>query len=91
MGADYIIGIDVQDGLKTRKDLTGVTGILLQISNFSTLDKMHDKLKLADVYIKPNINGFSVLSFDDGKKIIAIGESEAKKQIQKLILLQNIK
>lgn len=91
MGADYIIGIDVQDGLKTRKDLTGVTGILLQISNFSTLDKMHDKLKLADVYIKPNINGFSVLSFDDGKKIIAIGESEAKKQIQKLIFLQNIK
>ena len=88
-GADYIIGVDVQDELKTRKDLNGVTTILLQISNFSTLDKMQDKLKLTDIYIKPNINGFSVLSFDDGKKIITIGETEAKKQIQKLILLQN--
>lgn len=89
MGADYIIGVDVQDELKTRKDLNGVTTILLQISNFSTLDKMQNKIKLTDIYIKPNINGYSVLSFDDGKKIINLGETEAKKETQKLLLLQN--
>jgi len=89
IGADFIIGVDVQDELKTKKDLNGVTTILLQISNFSTLDKMQDKINLTDIYIKPNINGYNVLSFDDGKKIINLGEIEAKKEIEKLLLLQN--
>lgn len=84
LGADFIIGVDVQDELKSKKELNGVTKILLQISNFNTLDKMDEKMKLTNIYIKPDINGFSVLSFDDGKKIIKIGELQARKELQKL-------
>ncbi|KAF5295211.1 hypothetical protein FQR65_LT19924 [Abscondita terminalis] len=35
MGAEIVIGVDVQDGLKNREDIRGASDILLQISNFS--------------------------------------------------------
>ena len=88
MGAEYIIGVDVQDGLKTKDELKGVSTILLQISNFGTLEKMPEKIKQTDIYIKPDITGYSVLSFDDGKTIIKNGENAAKKELFKLINLK---
>jgi NTE family protein len=79
MGADIIIGVDVQDDLKNRNDLTGATGVLVQISNFQMIERMKDKRKLTDIYIKPNIEGFSVISFDQGQEIIQKGVEEAQK------------
>ena len=43
MGADIIIGVDVQDDLKDRDKLSGVLGILTQISNFQMIEKMKEK------------------------------------------------
>ena len=39
-GVDFIIGIDVQDGLKNREQLKEVTAVLSQINNFSMIEKM---------------------------------------------------
>lgn len=84
MGADYIIGVDVQDGLKTRDQLKGVTNVLVQISNFDMVDRMKSKVAMTDLYIKPNINGFSVISFDEGAKIIQKGEEAAQEVAEQL-------
>ncbi len=87
MGADIIIGVDVQDGLKDRNDLTGATGVLVQISNFQMIEKMKEKRKLTDIYMKPDIEGFSVISFEEGQKIIQKGVEEAlryQKELQNL-------
>lgn len=89
MGADIIIGVDVQDGLKKKDELKGVSTILLQISNFGTLEKMPEKIKKTDIYIKPNITGFTVLSFDEGKTIIKNGENAAIKELYRLINLKD--
>lgn len=78
MGADIIIGIDVQDDLKTRDEIKGATGVLVQINNYQMIEKMVKKRKLTDIYIKPDINGFSVISFDEGREIIDKGEDAAK-------------
>ncbi len=40
MGADIIIGVDVQDGLKDRDNLGGASGVLVQITNFNMIEKM---------------------------------------------------
>ena len=88
LGAEIVIGVDVQDGLKTRKELQGITTIFGQISNFNTQGQMESKRKLTDIYIKPEIKGFSVLSFNDGKKIINNGEFAAKKFLAELQVLQ---
>ena len=89
LGADYIIGVDVQEALKTRKDLQGITTIFGQISNFNSQGQMESKRKLTDIYIKPDIKGFNVLSFENGKKIIKNGENEARKFLTELAVFQN--
>jgi NTE family protein len=84
MGADIIIGVDVQDSLKTIKDIRGATDLLLQISNFSTIRQMKDKAPETDIYIKPDIIGYTVVSFDQGEAIIKRGELAADKTIDQL-------
>jgi NTE family protein len=89
LGADFIIGVDVQEELKNRKDLQGITTIFGQISNFNTQGQMESKRKLTDIYIKPDIKGFNVLSFENGKKIIENGENAARKFLSELVIFQN--
>ena len=87
MGADIIIGVDVQDDLKNRDKLTGATGVLVQISNYQMIEKMKEKRKLTDIYVKPDIEGFSVVSFDQGQEIIKRGVEAAlqvKSQLDKI-------
>lgn len=77
MGADIIIGVDVQDDLKDRKSLKDATRVLVQITNLQMIESMKDKVKKTNIYIKPDISGFTVISFDDGKEIIRKGEEAA--------------
>lgn len=73
-GMDVIIGVDVQDGLADRESLVSALDILSQINNFRTIDDMKHKSKKTDIYIKPDIKDFTILSFDDGLDIIKNGE-----------------
>lgn len=77
LGADIIIGVDVQDDLMKRKNLKNATRILVQITNLQSIDKMKNKIKDTDVYIKPDIRDFGVISFDRGEEIIRKGEEAA--------------
>lgn len=87
MGAEYIIGVDVQEGLKKQENLNGVTDVLLQISNYSTNEKMDEKINLTNLYLKPDIKNYNVLSFEEGKKIIKNGEIIANENIESLQIL----
>jgi len=72
-GMNLIIGVDVQDGLVERTQLISAPNILLQISNFRTINVMKDKAKKTDIYIKPDIKNYNVVSFQYGKQIIENG------------------
>ena len=87
MGADIIIGVDVQDGLKDRNNLGGASGVLVQITNFNMIEKMETKRNQTDIYIKPDIKGFSVISFDQGHQIIKKGEEAAFAVYEDLVQL----
>ena len=84
MGADIIIGVDVQDGLKGRNSLKEATKILVQISNLQMIEGMKEKIKKTDIYIKPDIKDYTVISFDKGKEIIQKGEDAALKVFDEL-------
>ena len=88
-GMDIIIGVDVQDALKDRASLKSAPDILLQINNFRTIRAMEAKAELTDVYIKPDIKEFSVISFDEGKDIIANGEAAARTNLSKLLKIKS--
>lgn len=86
-GMDVIIGVDVQDDLKSLEELSGAFSILTQINNYRTINDMKIKAPKTDVYITPNIKAFSVISFDQGSKIIEQGTIAARKKIDSLVKL----
>ena len=63
---DIIIGVDVQDDLLTINKLESVSNILIQISNFRVAKEMVGKSKLTDIYIKPEVSEYSLVSFKEG-------------------------
>ncbi|MCH2194551.1 patatin-like phospholipase family protein [Kordia sp.] len=81
---DIIIGVDVQDGLADREKLQSAPSILTQINNFRTINAMKVKSKQTDIYIRPNIKGFSVIAFDKGRELIDRGEAAGRAQIEVL-------
>jgi NTE family protein len=82
MGANIIIGVDVQDDLKDRNSLKDATRILVQITNLDMIKKMKDKIKITDIYIRPDISNYGVISFNEGQEIIKKGEEAALLQIE---------
>ncbi|RXG33154.1 patatin-like phospholipase family protein [Leeuwenhoekiella marinoflava] len=77
-GANFIIGVDVQDDLRGKSELKSAPEMLLQINNYRTIEAMKHKVAQTDIYIKPNIAGFTVVDFDKGAAIIKGGEEKAK-------------
>ncbi len=87
-GMDFIIGVDVQEGLKNRVQLKDVTTVLSQINNFSMIEKMDEKRKLTNIYINPDIKGYSAVSFDKGLEIIKKGNERANAFCNSLMALR---
>ena len=83
-GIDIIIGVDVQDGKKERKDIKGMFDILMQIANYGMYQGMEDKKNATDIYIKPDITNYSVVTFDKGTEIIQKGVEAATQKIAEL-------
>ena len=84
MGADIVIGVDVQHGLSSRDALLSATEILLQINNYRTVKDMQEKSKKTDIYIKPDIENYTVIEFDKTDEIIEKGEIAAKEKFAEL-------
>ncbi|MEM7486591.1 MAG: patatin-like phospholipase family protein [Bacteroidota bacterium] len=84
MGANIIIGVDVQHGLSNREALSSATEILLQINNYRTVNDMKKKVDGTDIYIRPNIDDFSVIDFDSSEEIVLSGEDAAIKKFAEL-------
>ncbi len=72
-GMDVIIGVDVQHGLSSRENLNSAPSILLQINSYRTINDMVKKVEQTDIYIKPDIKDYTVISFGEGKKIVESG------------------
>ena len=83
-GVDLIIGVDVQDDLETRDNLQSATKILLQINNYRTINDLKTKSVKTDIYIKPDITDFNVVSFDEGRIIIDNGVAATNQHVDAL-------
>ena len=90
MGAEIIIGVDVQDGLKDRTTLKEATKILTQINNMQMIENMIGKRSLTDIYIKPNVQNYNIVSFEKGLEIIKEGEIAANNALPELNKYANI-
>lgn len=89
LGADLIIGVDVQDGLRTRDNLQDATRMLVQITNLQMIQRMEVNRASTDIYIKPNIDSYSVIAFDKGAEIIDKGEEAGRTFLEQLKALKS--
>lgn len=64
MGADIVIGVDVQDGLRKAKQINSLSEIISQIVDIACKKKYAENLSQTDVYIKVNVKGYSAASFN---------------------------
>ncbi|MAW95811.1 MULTISPECIES: patatin-like phospholipase family protein [unclassified Leeuwenhoekiella] len=91
-GANFIIGVDVQDDLRDKEELKTAPEMLVQINNYRTINAMKEKAELTDIYIKPNIEGYTVMDFEKGAAIIEEGNKKAQEfagDLKKLAALQD--
>ncbi len=63
LGAEIVIGVDVQADLMKESKLESVSGVLPQIINLLCMNKHEENVKLADLIIRPNVHGYSAASF----------------------------
>ncbi|TDQ33089.1 patatin-like phospholipase family protein [Zeaxanthinibacter enoshimensis] len=78
LGANFVIGVDVQHGLRNRESLLSATEVLLQINNYRTVGAMTRKSADTDIYIKPDIDNFSVIDFNLKETIVERGEKATR-------------
>ena len=92
MGADYIIGIDVQSDKRNANELTSAKDIIFQLVNMMGSDLYKENLKNTDVYIKVNVEGYSSASFtpDAIDSLIRRGEEAATAQLPALRSLKKM-
>ena len=83
-GLDFVIGVDVGAPLYKIDEISSVLDILDQISSFHQQDRYNTNLRLTDLYIKPDINGLSAMSFDDVTDVIHRGEIAAMQHIDEI-------
>lgn len=70
---DYVIGVDVQDSLRSKEELRSISEVMLQVSNFNTQNQMTEKIEKTDIYIKPDISDYTIVSFESSEDIFQKG------------------
>lgn len=87
MGADIIIGVDVQRDLRTKAELTSMISILKQASALVREDANERNRELCDILIRPKTPGASTLSFGMVEDIVRNGEMTAREMWEPLLAL----
>ncbi|MCZ4695965.1 hypothetical protein DWB61_14370 [Ancylomarina euxinus] len=84
MGADIVIGIDLQTGPRSKDKLNSIEDIINQTVSLMAKREFIKNRKLCDIYIKPNINGYTVADFGKADSLILRGEQIPLEQISEL-------
>lgn len=64
LGADIIIGVDVQNALAKPDELKSINQVFMQIMGLMGNERYLENVKQTDIYIKPDVSRFTTFSFD---------------------------
>lgn len=87
MGADIIIGVDVGDPLKTKQELNSLIKILDQSTAFLRKPLHDEGVRNTNIYIKPDLEGYGVSSFNDADTLILRGERAARQMLPGILAM----
>jgi NTE family protein len=79
MGADIVIGVNLNKGLEKAEDLNSPVDILLQICSYKDAEHFQKHREACNIYILPELKDYSAGSFAASDSLIDIGKECAKK------------
>ncbi len=90
MGADIVIGIDVQNDLRSIEKLEGTADILNQIIGLMGMELYKKNVEDTDAHIKINVEGYSMASFNREAidTLMLRGEQTALGHVKELMALK---
>ena len=90
MGADIVIGVDVQSKFIKQENLKSVGNVAAQILNVLVSNKFEENKKLTDVYIHIPIKGFTAASFTTAAidSIMKLGDIHSHAKWDELVALK---
>jgi NTE family protein len=74
MGADFVIGVNLNNGLDKAEDLETMFDVLLQLAFFKDAMTFENHKAQCNIYIQPDLKGYGTGSFFDADSIINIGK-----------------
>ena len=89
MGADYIIGVSVQNKPRTPDEITSTGSVLSQIIDVNCKNKFEDNLAITDIPILVDVEGYGSASFSHAAidTLIRRGEEAAMEHWDELVAL----
>lgn len=63
MGADIVIGVNIQNDLRTTEELNSLPQIFNQLIGLMGNERFEENLKLADVLVEPDVRNYGMFSF----------------------------
>lgn len=91
MGADIIIGVELAKGFKVDMDqVESMPGMLSQLMAIVTSGHNAENRKLCDVYIRPDVSGYGMMSFNSESidDLVGRGYEEASKYRDELMAIK---
>ena len=90
MGADYIIGVNVQSETKPASGLNSTMNIIMQLVDLNTKNKFDENIKITDIPINVNVEGYSAASFNKAAvdTLIRRGEEAAMAHWDEIVALR---
>jgi NTE family protein len=84
MGADIIIGVNVDGRISPKSELSTPIGVLVSAAMIGSNSLIREQLPYVDILIKPDLEGYGAGSFFDGETIISRGDSAARYKMEEL-------
>ena len=86
MGADIIIGVDIQSKPLAKDEIRDLTDIIGQMISYMGFEKYEENKKLNDIIIEPDITGYSITTFSNSAAdtLIRRGKEAALVQLDKI-------
>lgn len=90
MGADIVIGINVQNAPRTAADLGGAADVFNQIIDINCKNKYERNLSMCDVVIHVDVSGYSAASFSNSAidTLLRRGEEQTRSVWEQLLTLR---
>lgn len=79
MGADYVIGVNLSQGLLPADKLLTPVDMLYQIGFYKDADDFDREVRQCNLLIEPDLKDFSAASFGSADSIIRIGDAAGRK------------